>query len=159
MKIHGGESETNAHRWKSMMVIITEKPIDENLSEGGCPKQDDNRGMPYTRWQKGDALNKMIIRKDRQMGLTTMKSARDMANPKRGECPKSSSKGVCPSVTTHKDQKIDRAVRKYTKDLMNWRMRVCLSVMTHEDQEVDRVVRESVKDPMNSRMRVCPSVG
>ena len=56
------------------------------------------------------------------MDPTTTKSTRDMANPKRGECPKSSAKGVYPSMTTHKDQEIDRAVRKYTKDLMNSRM-------------------------------------
>ena len=70
----------------------------------------------------------MITHKDQQMGLTTMKSARDMANPKRRECPKSSAKGVCPSMTTHKDQEIDRAVRKYAKDLMNSRMGGCPSV-------------------------------
>ena len=79
----------------------------------------------------------MITRKDRQMHLTIMKSARDMANPKRGECPKSSAKGVCPSMTTHKDQEIDRAVRKSAKDQMNSRMGVCPSVMTHKDQEID----------------------
>ena len=64
----------------------------------------------------------MITHKDRQMRLTIMKLARDMANPKRGECPKSSAKRVCPSMTTRKDQEIDRVVRKYTKDLMNSRM-------------------------------------
>ena len=69
-----------------------------------------------------------------QVHLTIMKSARDMANPKRGECPKSSAKGVCPSgktlkgvcpsMTTRKDQEIDQAVGKYAKDLINSRMGV-----------------------------------
>ena len=63
----------------------------------------------------------MITHKDRQMHLTIMKSARDMANPKRGECPKSSAKGVCPSMT-RKDQEIDQAVGKYAKDLINSRI-------------------------------------
>ena len=79
----------------------------------------------------------MITHKDRQMRLTIMKSARDMANPKRGECPKSSAKGVCPSMTTHKDQEIDRVVRKYAKDLINPRIGVCPSVTTYKDQEIE----------------------
>ena len=31
-------------------------------------------------------------------------------------------KGVCPGMMNHKDQEIDQAVRKYTKDLINSRM-------------------------------------
>ena len=55
------------------------------------------------------------------MGLTVMKTARDMANPMRGvyDPVGKAVKGVCPSMITHKDQEIDRAVRKYTKGLMN----------------------------------------
>ena len=66
----------------------------------------------------------MITRKDRQMRLSIMKSARDMANPKRGvyDPVGKALKGVCPGMMTHKDQEIDRAVRKYTKDLINSRM-------------------------------------
>ena len=62
--------------------------------------------------------------KDRQMRLSIMKSARDMANPKRGvyDPVGKALKGVCPGMMTHKDQEIDRAVRKYTKDLINSRM-------------------------------------
>ena len=61
MEIHGGEiTETKAHRWKSMMVKNGSKPIDENpwwwynwkkgdalnkMTIGGCPKQDDGKGM------------------------------------------------------------------------------------------------------------------
>ena len=29
---------------------------------------------------------------------------------------------MCPNITTHKDQEIDQAVRKYTKDLIDLRM-------------------------------------
>ena len=57
--------------------------------------------------------------------------------------------GVCPSVTTHKDQEVDRAVRKIAKDLINSRMGICPSVKTHKDQEIDRVVRKSEKYIMN----------
>ena len=73
----------------------------------------------------------MITRKDQQMRLSIMKSARDMANPKRG---------------------VYDPVGKALKG-------VCLGMMTHKDQEIDRAVRESAKDPMNSRMGICPSVG
>ena len=66
----------------------------------------------------------MITHKDRQMGPTTMKLARDMANPKRGvyDPVGKAIKGVCPGMMTHKDQEIDRAVRKYTKGLITSRM-------------------------------------
>ena len=66
----------------------------------------------------------MITRKDRQMRLSIMKSARDMANPKRGvyDLVGKALKGVCSGMMTHKDQEIDRAVRKYTKDLINSRI-------------------------------------
>ena len=66
----------------------------------------------------------MITRKDRQMHLTIMKSARDMANPKREvyDPVGKALKGVCPGMMTHKDREIDRAVRKYTKDLINSRI-------------------------------------
>ena len=37
-------------------------------------------------------------------------------------------KGVCPSMTTCKDKKMDQAMRKFTKDLMNSRMGVCPNV-------------------------------
>ena len=58
------------------------------------------------------------------MRLSIMKSARDMANPKRGVYNPvgKALKGVCPDMMTHKDQEIDRAVRKYTKDLINSRI-------------------------------------
>ena len=79
----------------------------------------------------------VITRKDRQMRLTIMKLARDMANPKRGECPKSSAKGVCPSVTTHKDQEIGRVMREVGKTSMNSRMGVCPSMTTHKGQEIE----------------------
>ena len=36
--------------------------------------------------------------------------------------------GVCPSITTHKNQEVERAGRKSAKYLMNSRMGVCLSV-------------------------------
>ena len=67
----------------------------------------------------------MITRKDRQMRLSIMKSARGMAKPKKGvyDPVGKALKGVCPSMMTHKDQEIDRAVRKYTKDLINSRIR------------------------------------
>ena len=47
-----------------------------------------------------------------------------MANPKRGVYNPvgKALKGVCPDMMTHKDQEIDRAVRKYTKDLINSRI-------------------------------------
>ena len=66
----------------------------------------------------------MITHKDRQMGLTIMKSARDMANLKRGvyDPVGKAMRGVCPGMMTHKDQEIDRVVRKYTKSLINSRM-------------------------------------
>ena len=80
------------------------------------------------------------------MGLTTMKSARDVANPKRGECPnRKALKGVCPSMMTRKDKKIDRVVIKYVKDLINSRMGVCLNVTTHKDQEIDKIGRKICK--------------
>ena len=71
------------------------------MTVGGCPKRKDsgNRGMPY---------EDQVVRE----------SAND---------PMNSRMGVCPSVTTHKDQEIDQAVRKYAKDLMNSRMGVCPS--------------------------------
>ena len=58
----------------------------------------------------------MITRKDRQMGLTTMKPAQDVLNPKMGECPnRKALKGVCPNMTTRKDQEIDRVRRQVCK--------------------------------------------
>ena len=53
-----------------------------------------------------------------------------MANPKRGvyDPVGKAIKGVCPSMMTHKDQEIDRVVRKYTKGLINSRIGVCPSV-------------------------------
>ena len=52
-----------------------------------------------------------------------------MINPKRGGCPsRKALNEVFPSMTTCKDQEIDRVVRKSTKGLMNSRMRVCPSV-------------------------------
>ena len=58
------------------------------------------------------------------MHLSIMKSARDMANPKRVvyDPVGKALKGVCLGMMTHKDQEIDRAVRKYTKDLINSRI-------------------------------------
>ena len=49
--------------------------------------------------------------------------------PREGVCPnKRVLKGVCPSMTTRKDQEIDRVMRKPAKDLMNSRMGVCPNV-------------------------------
>nr|CAN66584.1 hypothetical protein VITISV_017093 [Vitis vinifera] len=50
------------------------------------------------------------------MGLTIMKSARDMANLKRGvyDPVGKAMRGVCPGMMTHKDQEIDRVVRNVT---------------------------------------------
>ena len=47
-----------------------------------------------------------------------------MANPKREvyDPVGKALKGVCPGMMTHKDLEIDRAVRKYTKDLINSRI-------------------------------------
>ena len=45
-------------------------------------------------------------------------------------------------MMTHKNQEIDRAVKKTAKDLVDSRMGVCPSVKTHKDQEIDQVVRE-----------------
>ena len=66
-----------------------------------------------------------------------------MANPKRRVYDPigKAVKGVCLSMVTHKDQEIDRAVRKYTKGLINSKTGACPNVMTYEDQEVDRVAR------------------
>ena len=91
------------------------------------------------------------------MGPITMKSTRDMANPKRVvyDPVGKALNGVCPGMMTHKDQEIDRAVRKIVKDLITSRMGVCPSVKTHKDQEIDQVVRESANDPMNPRIGVC----
>ena len=44
--------------------------------------------------------------------------------------------------------------RRYDKP----RKRVCPSMTTHKNQEVERVVIKSAKDLMNSRMGVCPNV-
>ena len=59
-------------------------------------------------------------------------------------------------MMTHKDQEIDRVVRKYTKDLINSWMGVCPSVMTHKDQEIDRTVRKPTKDLINLRIGGMP---
>ena len=54
-----------------------------------------------------------------------------MANPKKGvyDPVGKTIKGVCPGMMIHKDQEIDRVVRKYTKGLINSRMGVCPSVI------------------------------
>ena len=91
------------------------------------------------------------------MGLTTMKLARDVANPKRRECPSGKAlKRVCPSIMTRKDQEIDQTVRKYAKDLTNSRMGVCPSVTTHKDQEIDQVVRKICKTSDELKNRGMP---
>ena len=72
----------------------------------------------------------MITYRDRKVGLIIMKSAQDMANPKRGV--------YDPVGKTIKEE--------------------CPGMMTHEDQEVDRVVRASAKDLTNRGMGVCPSM-
>ena len=46
---------------------------------------------------------------------------------------------------THKDQEIDRAVRKYTKDLVDSRIGICPNVTTHKDRGIDQVVRKIYK--------------
>ena len=50
--------------------------------------------------------------------------------PREGVCPskKKTLRGVCPSMTIHKDQEIDRVVKKSAKNLMNSRMGVCSNV-------------------------------
>ena len=69
-------------------------------------------------------------------------------------------------MTTCKDQEIDRAMKKYVKDLINSMMGVCPNITalkggcpgmtTHKGQEMDRVVRKSAKSLMNSRMGGMP---
>ena len=54
------------------------------------------------------------------------------------------------SANGSNDHEINRRYDKHRKG-------VCPSMTTHKDQEIDRVVRKSVKDQMNSRMGVCPS--
>ena len=51
----------------------------------------------------------MITYRDRQVGLVIMKSAQDMANPKRGvyDPVGKAIKEECPGMMTHEDQEVD----------------------------------------------------
>ena len=102
----------------------------------------------------------MITHKDQEMGLKTMKSARDVANSKRGKC--HSRKTLKRGMPQYDDSQRSRNRSSNEKSLQNINELKDGGMPQYDNSQRSRNRMSSEKvykrESMNSRMGVCPSM-